>query len=145
MNIGDFKVPATGSLPMQTGNNSFLLERLAADCLPNQFLRELTQNAIEATVEAGGGSILWSYDSEVFDKTGLKKLCIIDDGIGMSPEDMIEHINKLASSSKKQSLDANFGVGAKITAGVHSPSGLIYQSWKEGKQDNQEKAQPKPI
>ena len=36
------------TLPLSVGNTGFLLDRLGEDCHPLQFLRELTQNAVEA-------------------------------------------------------------------------------------------------
>ena len=36
------------TLPMTVANTGFMLDRLGQDCSPLQFLRELTQNAIEA-------------------------------------------------------------------------------------------------
>jgi hypothetical protein len=36
------------TLPLTVSNTGFLLDRLGQDCHPLQFLRELTQNAIEA-------------------------------------------------------------------------------------------------
>jgi hypothetical protein len=37
-------------LPMAVHNVGFLLDRLGKDCSPLQYLRELTQNAIEAVI-----------------------------------------------------------------------------------------------
>ena len=42
---------STQTLPLTVQNTGFLLERLGEDCHPLQFLRELTQNAIEAIQE----------------------------------------------------------------------------------------------
>jgi hypothetical protein len=50
----------------------------------------------------------------------------------MTGEEMVEYINHLASSVGVQALDRNFGVGAKITAGVSNPVGLVYTSYKNG-------------
>lgn len=36
------------TLPLSVANTGFLLDRLGEDCHPLQFLRELTQNSIEA-------------------------------------------------------------------------------------------------
>lgn len=36
------------TLPLTVDNTGFLLDRLGTDCHPLQFLRELTQNSIEA-------------------------------------------------------------------------------------------------
>lgn len=120
---------------IEVGNLTFMFERLAADCDPLQYLRELTQNAIEATRKVGPthqGVAVWDYDSEIFEKTGVKKLCLIDNGVGMSGEEMVRYINHLSSSSGVQNVSSNFGVGAKISAGVNNPEGMVYMSWKNG-------------
>ena len=39
---------AENTLPMTVENMTFMLDRLGQDCAPLQFVRELTQNAIEA-------------------------------------------------------------------------------------------------
>lgn len=62
----------------------------------------------------------------------MRKLSITDTGVGMTGPEMIGYINNLAASTKEQSLYGNFGIGAKVTAGVQSPQGVVYQSWKDG-------------
>jgi len=120
------------SLPMTVDNVGFLLDRLGQDCSPLQYLRELTQNAIEAVQRTGkSGQIIWDVDWTSYDLgRGPMKVCIIDTGDGMSGEDMIRLINQLSSSGTKQSFTGNYGVGAKIAAATKNPAGVIYQSWK---------------
>jgi hypothetical protein len=116
--------------PMGIGDSSFLLDRLGQDCAPLQFIRELTQNSIEAIQKSGkGGTIVWDYDRATYEATGKRKLCITDNGCGMTAQEMIQHINHLSDSGKVQSLTTNFGVGAKIAAATQNPEGLIYLSW----------------
>ena len=55
-----------------------------------------------------------------------------DTGTGMTPEQLRQYINQLASSGREQSAAANFGVGAKIAAGSRNPHGLEYRSWHRG-------------
>src|SRR5262245_8588861 len=79
---------------MEVDNIDFLIERMGQDCGPNQYLRELTQNAIEAVQRTGrsDGHIVW--DHFVTD-AGVRKLCIVDNGDGMTGLEMIQYINKL--------------------------------------------------
>lgn len=50
-------------LDMTVDKVGFLLDRLGQDCSPLQYLRELTQNAIEAIKRVGGiGEIVWDVD-----------------------------------------------------------------------------------
>jgi len=51
----------------------FLLDRLGRDCSPLQYLRELTQNAIEAVQRAGKtGQITWDVDWISYDLGGVQ-------------------------------------------------------------------------
>jgi len=120
-------------LAMSVGNMGFFLDRLGQDCHSLQFLRELTQNSIEAIQRAGGrGTITWDVDWATYDLEGVYKLSITDDGVGMTGQEMLEYINRLSSSVAEQSFAGNYGVGAKIAAAPRNPHGLIYLSWKDG-------------
>lgn len=122
------------SLPMSVDNVGFLLDRLGQDCAPLQFLRELTQNGIEAIVRKGQpGQIVWDVDWYLYDLAGgPMKLCITDTGDGMTGDEMIRFINQLSASGGVQSFSQNYGVGAKIAAATRNPAGVLYHSWKEG-------------
>jgi len=115
--------------PMGVENIGFMLERLGRDCDDLQFLRELTMNSLEA----GATQIVWDYDRAIYDISGAYKLCCVDNGHGMSGEEMRRYINQLSASRHEQAFDGNFGVGAKVAAATRNPAGLIYQSWKDGK------------
>ena len=120
-------------LPMTVQNFGFLLDLLGRDCSPLQYLRELNQNAAEAILRTGGsGQIIWDVDWIGYDLGGPMKLCVVDNGDGMTGEEMIKFINQLSSSGSKQSFTGNYGVGAKIAAATKNPAGVIYQSWKDG-------------
>jgi len=123
-----------GLLPLEVAHTSFLLERLGQDCEPQQYLRELTQNGLEAIARSGAnGEILWKAApvSSPSGKSGLK-LSITDTGDGMTAAEMENHINRLSSSGGQQTHEGNFGVGAKISTALHSPAGVCYRSWKQG-------------
>jgi hypothetical protein len=120
--------------PMQVGNTSFMLDRLGEDCSPLQFLRELTQNALEGIQRLPNhrGEVIWDVDWNTYALTGIFKLCVIDNGVGMSGEEMMQYINALSSSVNVLSSTGNYGVGAKIAAAPRNRAGLIYLSWKDG-------------
>ena len=126
---------SNSTLPLTVRNTGFLLDRLGQDCAPLQFVRELTQNSIEAITNAGlpDGKIVWDYDAISLDQDGVFKLSVADNGPGMTGAEMIEYINSLSSSGSSQSIDGNYGVGAKIAAGTQNHHGLVYLSWKNGK------------
>jgi hypothetical protein len=122
------------TLPMQVRNMSFMLDRLGQDCAPLQYLRELTQNALQAVrhLRPIKGEVIWDVDWNRHTLTSVYKLAVIDTGIGMTGEEMVIYINALSSSMSEQSETGNFGVGAKIAAAPRNHAGLVYLSWKEG-------------
>lgn len=124
------------TLPLTVSNTGFLLDRLGQDCAPLQFVRELTQNAIEAIRRTGAkdGRIVWDVDWIGHERGGGPyRLSITDNGDGMTGPDMVLYINQLSSSGSKQAIDGNYGVGAKIAAATRNHQGLVYLSWKESK------------
>lgn len=122
------------TLPMSVANMTFMVDKLGEDCAPLQFVRELTQNAIESIRKSPGkkGELRWDVAWNHQTLTGQTKLAVIDNGVGMTGEEMVEYINKLSSSMHEQSRHGNFGVGAKISALPRNPEGLVYLSWKDG-------------
>jgi len=123
------------TLPLTVRNIGFLLDRLGEDCHSLQFLRELTQNALEAIgrTKDGRGEVIWDVDWNYYDLEGVFKLCIVDNGDGMTGDEMVRFINQLSSSLTEQSVQGNYGVGAKIAAATRNHAGLIYLSWKDGR------------
>jgi hypothetical protein len=77
---------------------------------------------------------VWDLDWLRFDASGgrVRKLSVTDTGTGMTADQLLRYINQLASSSREQSADGNFGVGAKVAAGSRNPHGLEYRSWHRG-------------
>lgn len=120
--------------PMQVGNTSFMLDRLGEDCAPLQYLRELTQNAVEGILRMSQtpGEVVWDVDWNYHTLTGIYKLSVIDNGVGMTGEEMMQYINALSSSVNVLSSTGNYGVGAKIAAAPKNRVGLLYLSWKNG-------------
>jgi hypothetical protein len=135
MTVESAVVRAHDTLPMSVANMTFLVNRLGEDCAPLQFVRELTQNGLEAVALLGdkAGQVVWDVDWSYFDLSdGISKLACIDTGAGMTGPEMVRYINELSSSIHQQSAAGNFGVGAKIAAAPRNPHGLVYMSWKGG-------------
>jgi hypothetical protein len=130
-----FPPSSKDTLPLSVDNIGFMLDRLGRDCAPLQYLRELTQNSIEAILRTPGkaGEIRWDVDWNRYDLMGdgLFKLAVIDTGDGMTGPEMVKYINQLSSSITPQSHYGNFGIGAKIAAATRNHAGLIYLSWKD--------------
>ncbi len=124
------------TLPLQVKNTGFLLDRLGEDCHPLQFLRELTENSIQAMQRNGApGDIIWDVEWNYLEMSdnAVYKLSVVDTGAGMTGPEMVQYINQLSSSIEQQSLEGNYGIGAKIAAAPKNPEGIIYLSWKDGR------------
>ena len=129
------KVRTSQTSQMRVENTTFMIERLAQDCSPLQYIRELTQNSFDAIRRrresgwTGEGLVEWDVDWALVATNQVYKLQITDNGIGMTADEINRYINRLSSSTGTQSMEQNFGIGAKITAGVENPLGLVYKSW----------------
>src|SRR5207247_10204360 len=86
------------TLPLTVQNTGFLLDRLGQDCHPLQFLRELTQNAIEAIhrTKAKTGEIVWDvvWMSYVL-VSGVYMLYITDTVVGLIGDEIVSLYNQL--------------------------------------------------
>ena len=122
------------TLAMTVNNTGFLVDRLGEDCHPLQHLRELTTNSIEAILRTPerAGEVVWDVDWLTYNLDGRYKLCVTDNGVGMTGEEMEKYINQLSSSGSEQSLTTNYGVGGKIATATKNHAGVIYISWKDG-------------
>ena len=118
---------------MKTRSTTSSVVILGNQCAPLQYIRELTQNSIEAIQQSGkDGQIVWTYDRQYMKEKGIRKLSIIDNGVGMDGEELRKLMNHMFSSGKQQGLTENFGIGAKVSGLMHSPDGMVYKVWKEG-------------
>jgi len=112
----------------------WIVEMFSEPVTNEQFLREFTQNSIEAIQAAGGsGHIYWQNDPEEEARLGAPKISIIDNGVGMTGEQMQMLLNRGGKTTKRRGLDGNFGIGAKISSMTRNPVGVVYESWKDGK------------
>ena len=119
------------TLPMNVADMTFLVNKLGEDCAPLQYIRELTQNSIDAILrleDPKGQLITWDvfWPYYLLDEKCTFKLACVDSGAGMTGEEMVKYINNLSSSIHRQSSEGNFGVGAKIAAAPNNPHGLVY-------------------
>ena len=118
---------------MTADNVSWGVDLMHKDCAPLQYLREFTENGIQAIEQAGTpGKIVWTFDRNWYKNNGSYKAAIIDNGIGMTGREIAQYINKIFSSGKQLGLTKNYGIGAKIAAAPLNPRGIEYWTWKEG-------------
>ena len=112
---------------MGVANVGFLIENLGKDAGELQYLRELVQNSIEAILRAKRGD-QGRIEIDLEEIEGVRKLRITDNGDGMTADEVRENINRLSASAGVQAFDKNFGIGAKVTAAVRNPHGVMYKS-----------------
>jgi hypothetical protein len=114
---------------LRVANEAFLVSSTIERCPKTMMIRELVVNAIEAAATATGDRCV-DITSATID--GAPKLCIRNTGRGMSAMEL-DRICDLASSLyKENSLDANFGMGAKVASLPSNKHGLRYRSCKDG-------------
>lgn len=113
--------------PFEVNDNESLFKILAADVSELRFLRELLQNSIEAE----STEIFITLDKEHEEK-GIFKMSFVDNGCGMSGDELEMFIGQLSSGKKQRGPDKNYGIGAKIACAVQNPEGVRYCSWVEG-------------
>ncbi len=119
--------------PLQDDSPSSSIKRFNNQVAPMQFLREAVQNSIEA-----GAKNIRIEKCPLYLRTQNQtgKLRIIDDGDGMSPDELLKYINKYNSSSKKSNgRHDNFGIGIKATSANFNRYGLVFISWHEDHED----------
>lgn len=120
---------------------SFMVHRLGTEVGPLKQVRELLINAFEA-IQAYqqanphdsqfSGKIDVCADPYYLKHECVRKAAFCDNGIGMDAQELRRYFNTLAESGKRQSIDENFGVGAKISTAAWNPYGVEIRSWKNG-------------
>jgi len=120
---------------------SFMVHRLGTEAGPLKQVRELLINTFEA-IEAHRrthpkdasleGQVEVCPDPWYLRQHNVRKTAFCDNGIGMDLRELRLYFNTLAESGKRQSIDENFGVGAKISTAAWNPYGVEVRSWKEG-------------
>jgi len=125
---------------IKVANLTFMVSRLASDIPVTQQFRELPVNAFQAigrvkeSNQDYKGVVQWDVIEDL-SSIGLpkfRKLMLVDNGDGMSPENMVDYINKMFSSSNKQSNQDNFGIGGKVSTINYNKLGVVFVSWKDG-------------
>jgi len=109
-----------------------LIQNLGRDCPPSQYLREFLKNAIEACQRTSEKNyqIILDFNEDIYKETGYYKISFIDNGDGMSDEQMLLLLNNLSASGSKNNEHQNYGVGAKISAMTRNHAGILYESYQ---------------
>ena len=91
--------------------------------------RELVKNAIEAAQLAEGEKEVRITSRHY---RGVPKLVLWNTGPGLSDTELVKITHLASSINKTLDLDANFGVGAKVSSLANNKAGMIYRSCKDG-------------
>lgn len=112
-----------------TGASHFV-NRMFEACGPYQWAREFLRNSLEA----GASQIEFGIEWQAVDKFGKYRRTVIDNGSGMSRDELLRFFSTLGEGNKKiGGLHDNFGVGAKIASLPWNPEGVVVVSYKDGK------------
>tara|TARA_R100001015_G_C4628270_1_gene188352 strand:- start:645 stop:2495 length:1851 start_codon:yes stop_codon:yes gene_type:complete len=116
---------------------SFIISNMKNTMPADQYIREVNKNAEEAIQRVQRinpeykGQIVFQKDEEYYNKNKVNKLCVIDNGDGMSYDFLTNYMLKLGASMRGNK-HKNFGAGFKISALPFNPYGIIVCSWVKG-------------
>ncbi len=121
-------------------NADFIADKLAAELLPNQEMREVYKNgeeAIQRLVDSGvadGGRIEFDVDWALHEETGRWYVACYDNGDGMTRSELERYTTTLAvvGANQNQSLSGNQGMGLKISGPTRHREGVLIRSLKNG-------------
>jgi hypothetical protein len=123
-------VSAVKAEPLNIHDKRFLINRLIEQAPVSTLIREFFKNADEsaAGAEAGNRRI------EIYPVLvgGVRKLAFWNTGPGMDALELKKATDLSSSIGKDMALDANFGIGAKVSGLTMSKAGIRYRSCKSG-------------
>jgi Histidine kinase-, DNA gyrase B-, and HSP90-like ATPase len=109
---------------------SHFVNRMFEACGNYQWAREFLKNALEA----GATKVEFGIEWQAVEKLGTYRRTIIDNGCGMSKDELLRFFSTLGDGAKRiGGIHDNFGVGAKIASLPWNPEGVVVISYKDGK------------
>jgi hypothetical protein len=109
---------------------SHFVNRMFEACGNYQWAREFLKNSLEAEATKVEFGIEW----QAVEKLGVYRRIIVDNGCGMSKEELLRFFSTLGVGAKRiGGVHDNFGVGAKVAALPWNPKGVVVISYKDGK------------
>ncbi|MER8811254.1 hypothetical protein [Mesorhizobium australicum] len=116
--------------PLNINDKRFLINRLIEQAPVSTLIREFFKNADEsAALAAAGNRRIEIYPLEF---GGVRKLTFWNTGPGMDGAELKKATDLSSSIGKDMALDANFGIGAKVSGLTMSKAGIRYRSCKSG-------------
>lgn len=115
---------------VQITGASVWVNRMFEACGSYQWVREFLKNSLESKATKVEFGIEW----QAVEKLGVYRRTIIDNGTGMSRDELRTFFSTLGAGSKKiGGIHDNFGVGAKIASLPWNPQGVVVVSYKDNK------------
>lgn len=116
--------------PLNIGDKTFLINRMIEQAPTATLIREFFKNAEEnACLAEEGNRRIEIYPVEI---DGVRKLAFWNTGIGMDAVELRRATDLSSSINKPMALDANYGIGAKVSGLTISRAGIRYRSCKNG-------------
>lgn len=116
--------------PLNIQDKRFLINRLIEQAPVSTLIREFFKNADESASQAADGNRrIEIYPVEI---DGMRKLAFWNTGPGMDGAELKRATDLSSSIGKDMALDANFGIGAKVSGLTMSKAGIRYRSCKNG-------------
>lgn len=115
---------------LRVRDEDFLVASMIERCPRTMMIRELLQNALEATNAVPEGERVVEFSARMVD--GVPKLALWNRGIGLSGSELYAMCDIAASIRKESGLDRNFGMGAKVASLPSNQLGMRYRSARDG-------------
>ncbi|MFT4161778.1 hypothetical protein [Shinella sp.] len=116
--------------PLNIQDKRFLINRLIEQAPISTMVREFFKNADESASQAAEGNRrIEIYPVEI---DGVRKLAFWNTGPGMDGAELKRATDLSSSIGKDMALNANFGIGAKVSGLTMSKAGIRYRSCKNG-------------
>jgi hypothetical protein len=117
--------------PLKVANEAFLVSSMIERCPKTMMIRELVVNGLEAAAHAPPGKREVIIGPRLHE--GSRKLRIWNTGPGLDTRELLQITNLASSLRKNNSLDQNFGMGAKVASLPSNRHGLRYRSCVNGR------------
>lgn len=110
-----------------------MIEKLAEELPPSQFLREFTENGSQnGATKVVWGVTLFPVEQEDGSIKHVPKLSVVDNGVGMSPVELDRNLRTMYETGNGKKYGENFGIGARISAATRNKAGIYFLSWQNG-------------
>ena len=120
---------------LTVSNTNALVTRTIEQAPSDKVVREIVENAIQASINATDPQInVMAFDPATIDFDGFSsdKLCVWNNGPGMSSTQIRDATNLSSTINKMIGINGNFGIGFKVAALPINKVGLLFMSCHAG-------------